>query len=175
MQTVKKIVVIGPESTGKSTLSAALSAKLHTIWVPEYARAYLEELPRPYTAEDLTEIALGQLEDEDKLEKYARKYLVCDTDLNVIRVWSEHRYGHCDRRILEHIATRKYDLYLLTDIDIPWEEDPLREHPDSEMRSYFYHVYRDLVQQSGTPWVNIAGNQEERLTAALAAVLTYCN
>ena len=169
---IKKIVVIGPESTGKSTLSAALAAALHTVWVPEYARAYLENLGRPYEEHDLLTMAQGQLQAEDELMGLAKEYLICDTDLNVIKVWSENTYGHCNREILEIIALRKYDLYLLTDIDIPWEDDPLREHSTPELRNYFYCQYRDMVINSGIPWVNISGNHEERLSKALTS-LTY--
>lgn len=167
---IKKIVVIGSESTGKSTLSAALAAALHTVWVPEYARGYLEGIGREYTENDLLQIARGQLQSEDELLAQANKYLICDTDLHVIKVWSENTYGRCHTDVLEAIAARRYDLYLLTDIDIPWEDDPLREHAAPEERNYFYSLYRDIVINSGVPWVNISGTHKERLQKALAAV-----
>ena len=125
---IKKIVVIGPESTGKSTLSEALATALHTVWVPEYAREYLEHLNRPYSETDLQAIARGQLLKEGEVAPLVNKVLICDTDLYVIKVWSEHKYGRCHASILEEIARRKYDLYLLTGIDMPWSPDPLREH-----------------------------------------------
>lgn len=165
-----KVVVIGPESTGKSTLSEQLAAHYQTVWAPEFARQYLEELPRPYEQQDLLTIAEGQLALEDRLAKQANRLLVCDTDLHVIKVWSEHKYGTCDPRILERIATRPYHLYLLTYIDIPWEEDPQREYPDPAMREYFYNIYKDLVAASGVPWVEIKGSFEERKSLAVAAV-----
>jgi NadR type nicotinamide-nucleotide adenylyltransferase len=168
---IKKIVVIGPESTGKSTLSAGLAAQLQTVWVPEYARAYLEQLGRPYAETDLLEIARGQLQAEDELLQ-ASNLLICDTDLNVIKVWSEHKYGRCGDWILEQIAARTYDLYLLTDIDIEWQDDPLREHPQQEMRRYFFNVYKDIVQQSGLPWIVVSGAPEIRLQQALQAMDT---
>lgn len=167
---VKKIVIIGPESTGKSTLSAVLAATLNTVWVPEYARAYLESLTRPYGEADLKEMAIGQIASEDEQLRYANKLLFCDTDLQVIKVWSEHKYGHCDPWILEQIAAREYDLYLLTYIDVSWEADPLREHPDASMRQYFYNVYRDIAENSGIPWADIRGNEAERLERSLAAI-----
>ncbi|HEY9178532.1 MAG TPA: ATP-binding protein [Flavipsychrobacter sp.] len=170
MSNIKKIVVIGPESTGKSTLSAALAKELGTVWVPEYAREYLEHLGRTYEQQDLLEIAKGQLELEDKLETKANKLLVCDTDLHVIKVWSNARYGTCNRFIIENIATRRYDMYLLTNIDTIWEDDPLREHPLPEERRYFYSIYRDIVQNSGLPWADISGTHEERLKKALTAI-----
>jgi NadR type nicotinamide-nucleotide adenylyltransferase len=167
---MKKVVVIGPESTGKSTLSEQLAAHYNTIWVPEYARQYIEELGRPYEQHDLLQIAEGQLELEDERAALADKLLICDTDLHVIKVWSEHKYNGCDPLIQAYVASRKYDLYLLTYIDIPWQEDPQREYPDPKMREYFYNVYRAIVADSGVPWVEIRGNAENRLQAAIHAI-----
>ncbi|GAA4300432.1 ATP-binding protein [Compostibacter hankyongensis] len=168
---LKKVVIIGPESTGKSTLSEALAQHYQTPWVPEYARGYLDRLQRPYGEEDLLQIAAGQLQTEDEAAARAGGGLLfCDTDLYVIKVWSEHAYGQCDYRILRRIAERKYDLYLLTDIDIPWQDDPQREHPEPEMRRYFHHVYRDIVINSGTPWAGIRGSHRQRVRQALKAV-----
>jgi NadR type nicotinamide-nucleotide adenylyltransferase len=171
-QDIKKIVVIGPESTGKSTLSEALAKALHTVWVPEYARQYLLELNRPYTEGDLLEIARGQIALEEKQLDRADNYLICDTDLYVLKVWSEHSFGRCERWILEQIAAREYDLYLFTDIDIEWADDPLREHPGT-WRQYFYHVYRDIMQQSNVPWALINGSHEERLQKAMQAIAAH--
>ena len=170
---IKKIVVIGPESTGKSTLSAALADALSTVWVPEYARGYLEQLGRPYEEHDLLVMARGQLQTEDELLQQAKKYLICDTDLNVIKVWSENTYSHCHKEVLEQIAQRPYDLYLLTNIDIPWEDDPLREHASPELRNYFYNQYKDMVMNSGVPWVDICGDHEQRVAKALFSITKW--
>lgn len=168
---LNRIVIIGPESTGKSTLSGQLAGHYQTAWVPEYARAYLDRLQRDYTENDLLTIARGQAGEEDAKSREARGGLLfCDTDLYVIKVWSEHRYDDCHPWILEQIAQRKYDLYLLTYIDIPWTADPQREHPQPEMRKYFYRIYRDIVINSGVPWVDIRGGYEQRLAAAIQAV-----
>lgn len=176
MSAPKKLVVIGPECTGKSTLCAALADALHTHWVPEYARQYLDHIDRPYEEADLLQIALGQLVWEDEVARQANDILICDTDLYVLKVWSEARYGYCDRRILEAIAARSYDLYLLTDTDIPWQHDPQREHPNDRDRRYFYHQYRDIVQHSGCPWAEIRGSKEERLLSAQRAIQSLtCN
>ena len=166
----RKIVVIGPECTGKSTLCAALSKALNTPWVPEYARTYLDGIDRPYTEEDMLHIAHGQIAAEDALLGEAADYLVCDTDSYVTKVWAEAKYGRCHSRILEAIAKRRYDLYLLTNIDVPWTPDRQREHPEANYRRYFYHQYRDIVQQSGTPWADIRGGEAKRLEDALAAI-----
>lgn len=167
---IKKIVVIGPESTGKSTLSRQLAEALGTVWVPEYARAYLENLGRPYTEDDLLTIAQGQLQSEQEALPKANNILVCDTDLYVIKVWSEAKYGRCHSSILESITTQTCDLYLLTYIDVIWEDDPLREHSALEEREYFYGQYRDIVMNSGVPWADIRGNEAARLQLALDAV-----
>jgi NadR type nicotinamide-nucleotide adenylyltransferase len=170
---IRKVVVIGPESTGKSTLSKDLATALQTIWVPEYAREYLEHLGRPYTETDLLEIAKGQVQNEDQLAAQVNELLICDTDLHVVKVWSQHKYGRCHKWILEEIARRDYDLYLLTYIDVIWEDDPLREHPEEGQRHYFYNIYKDIVQQSGLPWADIRGNNEQRLQTAMAAIKQY--
>ena len=167
---IKKIVVIGPESTGKSTLSQQLANELKTLWVPEYGRRYLEELGREYNEDDLLQIARGQIAQEDALAAKANKFLICDTDLHVVKVWSESKYGRCHKWILEEIAKRTYDLYMLTYIDVRWEDDPLREHPEEVQRHYFYNIYADIVQQSGLPWIDVRGNMQERLTLAKDAV-----
>ncbi|MBS1688312.1 MAG: ATP-binding protein [Bacteroidetes bacterium] len=166
----KRVVVIGPESTGKSTLSEALAAELQTLWVPEYARAYLQQRNNSYSEDDMLIMAQGQMQTEDVAAEEANKLLICDTDLNVIKVWAEHKYRRCASWVLEEIARRKYDLYLLTYIDISWEEDPLREHGAQDMRQYFYNIYRDIVQNSGLPWADIRGSHEERVAAALQAI-----
>lgn len=169
---IKKIAVIGPESTGKSTICEALAAELQTVWVKEYAREYLELLPYEYTQADLLAIAKGQMKEEDTLLPTANNYLICDTELNVIKVWSEHKYGSCDTQILDEIAVRRYDLYLLTDVDMPWQFDPLREHAEDHMRRYFFNVYKDIVLNSETPWVQISGGSAPaRLQLALQAVM----
>ena len=170
---IKKVVVIGPESTGKSTLSEQLATALQTLWVPEYAREYLEHLDRSYTEADLLEMAKEQVTREDALTDNANRILICDTDLHVIKVWSENKYGRCNKWILEEIAQRKYDLYLLTYIDVLWQDDPLREHPEEGQRHYFYNVYRDIVQQSDLPWADVRGNMQERLAIAIDAVLKH--
>ena len=167
---MKRIVVIGPESTGKSTLSEQLAAHFQTEWVREYAREYLENLGRPYERQDLLQIAEGQLRLEDGTAARGKGLIICDTDLQVIRVWSEAKYGECDPRILQMIAERKYDLYLLTYIDIPWTDDPLREHPLPSEREYFYNIYREIVMNAGIPWAEIKGDYEERLKTAVGAV-----
>jgi NadR type nicotinamide-nucleotide adenylyltransferase len=170
MPPIKKIVIIGPESTGKSTLTKALANKFGEPWVEEYARPYLENLDREYQYDDLLEIAKGQLELEDLREKSAKRMLFCDTNLFVIKVWSDHKFLKTEPWILEQLQKRRYDFYLLTHIDIPWEEDPLREHPEPSMRGYFYQQYLQIVRNSNVPFAVIQGNPEERLDRAIGAI-----
>ncbi|WP_158856084.1 AAA family ATPase [Lunatibacter salilacus] len=163
----KKIVVIGPESTGKSTLTEALASHFREPWVPEYAREYLEKLDRPYEFNDLLNIAKGQVALEESQLKLANKYLFCDTDLHVLQVWSESKYKEVHPWILAQIEVRRYDLYILTDIDTTWEPDPLREHPEPEMRQFFFDWYRNLLEKSGTSFQVVRGDKENRISQAL--------
>lgn len=168
MTEIKKVAIVGPECTGKSELSKFLAEHFKTTWVPEYARPFLEKLRRPYTQEDLLTISHGQLRLEDEFASDANKVLICDTNLYVIKVWSIFNYGSCNEEILENIASRKYDLYLLPYVDIPWEEDPQREHPTKREELYQFYL-REMKNQS-VPFVEIRGEREQRQKSAAAAV-----
>jgi len=165
---IKKVCIIGPECTGKTDLAKFLGQHFQTPWVEEYARAYLNKLGRAYDPVDLLKIAHGQLRMEDEWVYDAKKILICDTNLIVIKVWSEHKYGTCDPEILKKIAERKYDLYLLTYIDIPWADDPQREHPDK--REHFWKIYQDEVTKTNVPFVEISGDRETRRKKAVEAI-----
>jgi len=169
MEAVKKIVVIGPESTGKSTLCAKLAARYETLWVPEYAREYLEKNGADYTFDDLLTIAKGQIELEDKITNQLSGVdsLFIDTDMYVMKVWSEFVFNDCTNWILNRIAERKYDLYLLCDTDLPWVEDDLREYPDEKIRKNLFHFYKDAMVNQSTPWCIISGNYEQRFEKAV--------
>ncbi len=170
---MKKIVAIGPESTGKSTLSASLSKHFSAPWCPEYAREFLLQNGKDYTYEDLLSIAKGQVKLEDHILQNYRgnaAYYFIDTDLYVLKVWSEYVFGKCHPFILEQIALRKYDFYLLCNTDLPWVEDELREYPDEERRIELFHIYKDLLAQQHTPWKIIEGNETLRLKNAISAI-----
>lgn len=169
---IKKIAIIGPESTGKSSLAEALGRELKTVWVPEYAREYLEDLDQPYTQQDLLNIAKGQLQAEDALLTKADRFLICDTDLYVIKVWAEHKYNTCDNWILQQIAQRHYDLHILNYIDTDWQYDPLREHPHPAERQYFYSIYQDIVLNSGQKWIDARGSLSQRVEHCLDIIAT---
>ena len=166
----KRILILGPESTGKSTLAEKLAEHYAEPWVPEVAREYLEQLDRPYGYDDLLQIGRQQMQLEDEMAAGAKNHLFCDTDLRVIQVWSQHRFGKVDPWVLEEITRRTYDLILLCAPDLPWQEDPLREHPELEMRQQFFDVYQQLAQASGFPWALISGDTAERLSTAIQEV-----
>jgi NadR type nicotinamide-nucleotide adenylyltransferase len=178
---LKKIVVIGPESTGKSTLCEGLARHFHTDWVPEYAREYLQTHGMGYTYEDLTTIARGQLALEDRHAaalaapgapgaEPRNDLLFIDTDLYVMKVWSEYVFGRCETWILKEIVQRKYDGYLLCRTDLPWATDPLREYPDFETRERLFYIYKDLLANQNVPWAEIGGTAGERLEHGVEAV-----
>ncbi len=129
---MKRIVITGPESTGKTYLSKFLSKQFEAPIVPEYAVEYLNKKTNgKYFYEDLVKIAKGQLKSEDEIaSKYNTKLLLCDTDLITIKIWSEVRFFKVDNRILRAIESRTYDHYLLCKPDIPWEYSELRENPN---------------------------------------------
>ncbi|WP_291778528.1 ATP-binding protein [Cecembia sp.] len=167
---LKKVVVIGPESTGKSTLTEELANHFSCPWVPEFAREYIEQLNRPYVYDDLLKIAKGQIQLEDIKSKQSQNLLICDTDLHVVQVWSSHKFGKVHDWVAEQTSHRKYDLYLLTNIDIPWQEDPQREHPDPEMRKYFFKLYKNLLFSKGLPFEVISGSPTERLQKGIVSI-----
>jgi NadR type nicotinamide-nucleotide adenylyltransferase len=173
---IKKVVVVGPESTGKSTLCEQLAGQYATTWVPEYAREYLLKHGKQYNYDDLLIIAKQQVVQEDQ---YASELhtthkenalLFIDTDLYVMKVWCEYVFGKCHPWILDQIAVRQYDLYLLCDTDLPWVKDELREYPDLESRRKLYHIYKDIMLNQPVPWINISGNYEQRLGKAVNAI-----
>jgi NadR type nicotinamide-nucleotide adenylyltransferase len=183
---LKKIVTIGPESTGKSVLCEQLAAHYKTVWCPEYAREYLLKYGMSYTYDDLLTIAMGQNELEDRIVNresaivnrpihdsrftIADSPVFIDTNMYVMKVWCEFVYGNCHRYILDQIVERKYDLYLLCNIDLPWVKDDLREYPDLESRQTLYSIYKDILINQDVPWIEVTGNYEERFNVAVKAV-----
>ena len=165
---IRRIAVTGPESTGKSVLTEQLASHFHTSWVPEYAREYLEKLERPYGENDILMIAKGQLEREEIQLAPAVNYLFCDTDLIVVKIWSEVKFNRCNPWILHASETHRYDLYLLCDIDLPWQYDPLREHPYK--RQYLYDLYYNELKSRQFPFSVIRGTGPDRLNNALKTI-----
>jgi len=176
---LKKIVVIGPESTGKSWLCEKLAAHYNTNWVKEYAREYLLANGKDYTLNDLEIIAKGQIENENKIANQimdsletvdTKKPLFIDTDFYVMKVWSEFVFNQCSFEILNGIVNHHYDLYLLCKPDIPWVSDELREYPDLMTREKLFHHYKDIMINQSVPWIEINGHFENRFQTAVQAV-----
>ena len=167
---MRRISLTGPESAGKSTLAAQLAAHYGTVYVPEYARQYLEANGPSYTLPDLEAIAHGQLAAEDAAATPAAGLLFCDTDLLVLKIWAENAFGTCPAWILAELALPRYALTLLLAPDLPWTPDPLREHPDPAQRWHFYALYRAELVARGWPFVEISGPPAGRLAQAVAAV-----
>ncbi|HMR58302.1 MAG TPA: ATP-binding protein [Cyclobacteriaceae bacterium] len=170
---IKKVCVIGPECTGKSELSKFLAKHYNTCWVPEYARAYLDKLGRSYQQTDLLKIAHGQLRLEDEWLRDANRVMICDTNLVTIKIWCDYKYGRCDEEILKLIKARHYDLYLLCYIDVPWVNDPQREHPDK--REHFWQIFKNEVINTAVPYVEIGGSWEQRQQKAVEAINVILN
>lgn len=163
--------MLGPESTGKSTLCEQLAEHYKTIWVPEYAREYLEKNGSDYSYEDLLEIAKGQLAAERAAETGAKNnLLIIDTDMHVMKVWCDFVFGKTHSFIEEALAKNEHDLYLLCAPDLPWVKDELREYPDLETRQKLFGIYKAMMEKQIKPWVEINGDYEERLQKAIKAI-----
>jgi NadR type nicotinamide-nucleotide adenylyltransferase len=165
-----KIAVTGPESTGKSWLAENLAEHFKTLWVKEYAREYLEGTGGHYNYRDILEIAKGQLRAENKTADDLRtnQFLFCDTEFIVTKIWCIVKYGRCHSFIRNQVKNHRYDLYLICDIDLPWEFDPLREHP--QMREYLFDMYKSELETNDFSFVIIRGTGDDRLQEAIKAV-----
>ena len=170
---ILKIAITGTESTGKSMLAEQLAKHFSTTWVPEYAREYIDKLGRNYEQHDILKIAKGQLQHEMQALKKANRFLFCDTEFLVIKIWRENAYKNCDPWILDQFENHLYDLYLLMDIDLPWEYDPQREHP--HMREYFFNFYLNELSLNKLPFKIISGIGELRLTNSIRIIKDFFN
>lgn len=168
--TFKKLVLIGVESSGKTTLAQALAEKLQGTYVPEYARMYLDAHGLSYQQEDLLAIAKGQSELINEACNKEEQWLVCDTDLLVIKVWSEQVFGSCDAWIEEQIKNEPSDYYILCAPDIDWEYDPQRTLPNLEDRIALHKHYKSLLQQLHYNFIEVNGALSNRVQQVIAAL-----
>lgn len=165
---IKKIAIVGPESTGKSTITSQLAAHYHTLWVPEYARYYCAALTAPCNLQDEVNMFYGQVALEESIQAIAQKELIfSDTTFLTVKIWSDEVFGETPDVVLNALPHYHYDLYLLMDIDLPWQEDPLRDFPHK--REHFMQVWHKELQALNANYVIIRG-QEDRLDNAIAAV-----
>jgi nicotinamide riboside kinase len=163
---VKKIVITGPESSGKTTLATQLAARLNTIHVPEFARTYLTWLGRPYQNSDLTAIFNGQIAWEHWYASKANEYLICDTDWTVMDIWRRDR-GLTGVPVSQQSP---WHLAVLCTPDFDWQPDPLREHPTQ--RWDFFQRYQQLLEQQGWPFLIVAGSVQLRLQTIIESIET---
>lgn len=170
-KTIRKIAIVGPESTGKSTISEQLAQHYQTVWVPEYAREYCQKLTEACTWQDEINMFYGQLELEKQLAPQANKLLICDTTFITVKIWSEHMFGKAPQEVLDKLPDHFYDLYLLMDIDLPWEEDPLRDFP--HLREHFLEIWHQELQMLQARYVVISGTEQQRLQNAIDAVDSF--
>lgn len=170
---IKKIAITGPESTGKSSLAIALAKHFNTVFVPEYAREYINSLNHPYNFDDILKIARNQKRLEDEYSEKADKILFCDTDLTVTKIWCEFKFNKCHKWIIENHKKQDYDIYLLCDIDLPWVSDPMREHPDK--RKELFDFYENELKINNFNYKIISGKNEIRLNNAIEIIKNYSN
>lgn len=157
-------IITGPECSGKTILSEALSKKYDTILVPEYSRAYLNLIRRPYLIEDLDKIALGQLSLEEEARSSGKLFSICDTDLTVLYIWSAYKYGEVSDLIENGLYSEldnKY--YFLSYPDLKWEPDSLRENPHDRIE--LFNLYKKLLDELNVPYIIIVGDLNTRIAA----------
>jgi NadR type nicotinamide-nucleotide adenylyltransferase len=165
---VKRIAVIGPESTGKSELCSQLSLHYQTKWVPEFARKYIPKISHPYRIEDIIEIYKTQFQQEQELAATSDNFLFIDTEFILAKVWCEHVFQSCPPYIDEMIAAHPYDLYLLTSPDLPWEYDPLRENPGKG--EFFFNWYKKLLEKNQFNFGVVSGQGHQRTVSAITII-----
>ncbi len=163
-----KIAIIGPESTGKTTLCKELSSYFGSQYITEYAREYIAKLDRTYEYEDLLIIAKEQLSNYNQAKKFAKKYIFTDTSLLTMELWSRDKFGKCDTWIEEQISNECFDLYLLCDVDLPWQYDEQRE--DENRRQEIFEMHLEYLNKYKFEYEIISGLGNERLNNAVQLI-----
>ena len=164
-----KVVLFGPESSGKTTLSRELANYYNTYWVEEFAREYLQNKwdkeKKICELKDIIPIAKGQIKLENEFSKKTSTLLICDTDLLETKIYSEIYYdGFCDPVLKAYALQNKYDLYILTDIDIPWIKDDLRDRPNN--REEIFLAFKKALIKYSRPYIVVSGDLKSRMKIA---------
>jgi len=165
----KKIAVVGPESTGKSTMSAYLAKYYNVPWVAEFARYYCEALTTPCTLQDEINIFHGQIAlEQSVLATTITDFVICDTTFLTVKIWSDAFFGETPQIVLDALQEYQYDFYVLLDIDLPWEDDPLRDFPNQ--REYFMEVWHKELKALDASYRFVSGLGEERYINAIKVI-----
>lgn len=169
-----KIAIVGPESTGKSTMAQHLAKALDSSYVPEYARYYCKNLHNQYSLQDETNMFYGQIALEEAIiSQVKNNILICDTTIMTVKIWCDHLFQHTPSIVLEEIKKRNYDFYLLMNIDLPWENDPLRDFP--QQRKHFMDIWEQELNNVNANYEVISGLGTQRLNNGLKATQGFFN
>ena len=163
-----KIAIVGPESSGKTTLCNQLANYFNGAIVPEFARQYLSNLNRPYTLQDVLFIANEQLDFEQKIEQQGNKIIFCDTNLITIKIWLKVKYNYFNAQLEHNMLQNFYHAHFLTAPDLPWENDTLREHPI--FRDELFKMHEEILTQHKISFSRISGIGEKRISKAIEEV-----
>lgn len=167
-----KIAVVGPESTGKSTMAKYLAKEFNTFCVPEYARYYCKDLNNSYTLQDELNMFHGQVALEDAIISSSQNnIIICDTTIMTVKIWSDHLFNQTPTNVIDEITNRKYDLYLLMDINLPWENDPLRDFPNE--REHFMKIWIKELESIAANYVVISDIEQKRLDLGKNTCIDY--
>jgi NadR type nicotinamide-nucleotide adenylyltransferase len=167
---ISRIIITGPESTGKTELAQALAEKFETVWIPEYARQYVENLDRPYDYDDVVRIAQHQIaQEKDYATRVGKGILIFDTWLIITKVWLDLVFGKCPEWISDHIRSSKIDLFLVCNTDLPWIEDSVREN-GGEKREELFQLYCNEIRYFGFKYEIISGFGVARTENAINAL-----
>lgn len=166
---MRRIIITGSESTGKTTLAGMLADRYGTVATPEFSREYADERKAPLDRHDVEPIAVGQIATEDRwMRRAQRGLLFLDTDLFSTVVYGNHYYGSLQSWIERVAEERRGDLYLLLDIDVPWVHDPIRDR--GELRGEMHALFRGVLERHRLPYATISGGWAERFERAVRAV-----
>ncbi len=167
----KRVLIFGPESTGKTTLANWLAQKFRGFVVPEYARTYLHARDEDFGLDDMTVIAQGQWASEEALARRGRPILFCDTDPLTTALWSQELFGEVSPAVEKAAQWARYDVTLLLDVDVPWVQGPLRLRPDN--RQQFFVQCREALERRGRPFMKVSGSWDERRESAVQAISAF--
>ena len=170
---MKKIIVTGPESSGKTTLFNQLTKYYKIDGVNEYAREYIGSLKREYNYQDILKIAKVQFNNEQELYTSKQNFLLNDTDLLTLEIWCEFKYGKCHSFILDNLRNHLPNIYLLCYPDIPWEFDPQRENPNDRLD--LFNIYENKIKYLKVEYHIIKGDIPKRLESAKTIINNITN